>query len=428
MAKKRRDINSLTDIELQEYIHAINILRQRSQQNPDDESGYDFQAALHNDVFVGPCEHGNDLFLPWHRAHLHYFEKLLQESDPPRTSNVTIPYWDWLHNSNGQNSKFPAAFSVPGLNMSRNENNADLPSDTLEIVIGEREWKNFGGYPKGDQNGDYGRLELGPHNKMHGDFIGGKMGSPATAAEDPIYFSFHAFIDLLWAEWQRRNSTPPHTSPDADLRGFINKPRRKAGDFQITTDLDYDYEYTNELHESFEASITRPLFINLTGSQKLQPLFSDRLSKQLEKSTNAQFSVPIPPNNLAVIQLRNLKIPHTGSYTLWAYLHPQNVSFDQSDEQFKKDYNVGYVSLWKAHTTEHNHHHTPPAQQHHPSSCIVRFDLQKVLSKVDGEAVGNLIFTLYYVPAPNSEGQPQPGSQVVREIELNDILLETYTE
>src|SRR5215211_869203 len=107
MAMKRRDINALND---------------------NDVAGYDFQAGLHNDVFIGPCEHGSDLFLAWHRAHLHYFEKLLQEADPPRTENVTIPYWDWLHAE--ASGKFPEVFAKPGLFMpGRNETPTPLPPD-----------------------------------------------------------------------------------------------------------------------------------------------------------------------------------------------------------------------------------------------------------------------------------------------------------
>jgi len=30
----------------------------------------------------GMCEHGKDLFLPWHRAEFYYFEKILQGADP----------------------------------------------------------------------------------------------------------------------------------------------------------------------------------------------------------------------------------------------------------------------------------------------------------------------------------------------------------
>ncbi|MFB7253735.1 tyrosinase family protein [Streptomyces nojiriensis] len=92
MARSRRDINSLSPSGLSDLIHAIDILRARSTADPDDMSGYGFQAALHNDGSVGPCEHGSDLFLPWHRAHLRCFGKPPQAADPPRTANVTVPH------------------------------------------------------------------------------------------------------------------------------------------------------------------------------------------------------------------------------------------------------------------------------------------------------------------------------------------------
>ena len=152
MAKLRHDINALSPDELGDYIHALDILRQRSAANPDDQAGMDFQAALHNDVFVGPCEHGSDKFLPWHRAHLHYFEQLLQAADPPRTANVTVPYWDWIHEQASGN--FPPAFDQPGLFSSgRNGNPTPLAPDTLQIVTTEANQKLFAGYPAHDPDG-----------------------------------------------------------------------------------------------------------------------------------------------------------------------------------------------------------------------------------------------------------------------------------
>ena len=280
MIKKRQDINALEESILGDYIHALNKLRARSE---DDETGYAFQAGLHNNVFLGPCEHGNDKFLAWHRAHLHYFEKWLQEADPPRTINVSIPYWDWLHPETS--GKFPAAFSKPGLFLDgRNNHSADLPPDTLEILTTESDWNAFGGYPKGSSEGDYGKLEIGPHNDMHGFFIGGKMSNPEEAAEDAIYWSFHAFIDLLWAEWQRRNAMPAPTSPDAILRGFLTKPKHKVDDFQKTTDLDYEYEYTNKLREVFGMSQPDHEQRKLLATEPLRPLFADGLDVELQKA------------------------------------------------------------------------------------------------------------------------------------------------
>ncbi|WP_327739636.1 tyrosinase family protein [Streptomyces nojiriensis] len=208
MVRSRRDVNSLSPTELSDYIHAIDILRARSTADPDDVSGYDFQAALHNDGSVGPCERGSDLFLPWHRAHLHYFEKLLQAADPPRTADVTVPYWDWIHAQ--ATGKFPAAFSQPGLDSGRNENlSTPLPANTLDIVLHESNQAEFGGYVKGSPIGNKGRLERGPHDYMHPHFIGGLMSNPTTAAMDPIYFSFHCFIDLLWPNGSGATRCPP---------------------------------------------------------------------------------------------------------------------------------------------------------------------------------------------------------------------------
>ena len=434
MAKKRKDMNTLDESALEDYIHALNILRERSAATPDDEAGYDFQAGLHNDVFIGPCEHGNDHFFAWHRAHLHYLEKLLQEADPPRTANVTIPYWDWLHPET--TGKFPGAFARPGLFMDgRNEKPADLPPDTLQIVTEEMNWSAFGGYPKGDPNGDYGRLEFGPHNTMHGFFIGGRMGNPATAAEDAIYWSFHAFIDLLWAEWQRRNGMPAPTTPGGDLRGFLSKPKHKIGDFQNTTDLDFEYEYTDKLQEAFGVSQPPRDGRELLTTEPLRPLFTEGLPAELRSTARAQFALPAPPaaTKTAVVRLRNLKVPATGSYMLRAYVHPKNVAFDKTDPEFRRRYGVGYVSLWKSHANAHQHggpegHGGHAPQPHHPTACTVRFDVSKQLAGARQVLAGDLVLTLHYIPAPGPTGEPQSDEELVKEVQIQDVLLEAYAQ
>ncbi|AOK89567.1 tyrosinase family protein [Paenibacillus polymyxa] len=431
MVKKRRDINELDENQISDYIHALNILRARSEQAPDDESGYAFQAGLHNDPFIGPCEHGNDLFLAWHRAHLHYFEKLLQEADPPRTANVTIPFWDWIHPETS--GKFPAAFTKPGLLMpDRNNSPTELPPDTLQIVTEETDWNEFGGFPKEHSTRNYGKLELGPHNYMHSFYIGGRMANPSTAAEDPIYWSFHAFIDLLWAEWQRRNSMPSSTSPDADLRGFLTKPKHKVRDFQKTTDLDYEYEYTNKLDQAFGVDQPEHIRYELLAAESLQPLFSDELDLELRRELRAQFTLPSPPaaTEMAIVRLQDLKVPTSGSYMFRAYVHPKEVPFNKDDPGFQHQYGVGYVALWKSHATSNSHgghgdhrHHGP---SHHPSSCIVGFDVSRQLV-IHGNA-SDLVLTLQYILAPNPTGEPQSNPDLVKEVQIEDILLEAYAQ
>lgn len=446
MTKKRKDINTIGDSALDDYIHALNILRARSTVDVDDETGYDFQAGIHNDVFIGPCEHGSDYFLAWHRAHLYYFEKLLQETDPSRTANVTIPYWDWLHPETI--GKFPRAFARPGLFMAGRNEHPDpslpleflepmtiLPPNTLEIVSTEQNWSEFGGYPKGDPNGDYGRLELGPHNRMHSFFIRGRMAEPSTAAEDAIYWSFHAFIDLLWAEWQRRNGMPAPTTPDGDLRGFLTKARHKIQDFQKTDVLDFEYEYTDQLKEAFGMSQISGDKRALLATMSLRPLFIEGLEVELTNTSRAQFAMQAPPAaaKTAMVRLRNLKVPTTGSYMLRAYVHPKNVAFDRNDPEFQRRYAVGYVSLWKSHGDESHHggheeHHGHSPESHHPTACTVRFDVTKPLLDLAPGATPDLVLTLHFIPAPDQTGEPQLNTELIKEVQLEDVLLEAYAQ
>lgn len=427
---ERKDINELSSEELENYIHALDILRERSRQDPDDETGYDFQAALHNDAEVGPCEHGNDLFLPWHRAHLHYFERLLQEADPPRTAGVTIPYWDWLRLEDGER-KFPQAFYQAGLSSTdRDEEVESLPPDTLKIVLDTPDQQEFGGYPKGTIDKDYGDFELGPHNFMHGNYVGGRMASPARAAEDPIYWSFHGFIDLLWAEWQKRFGDPELTSPDAELRGFEGQHKSQAGEFRRTEELGYLYSLTARLAAAFAVPPPAPEQRQLLWSGPLTPLFSGPLRSSIAAKSTADFELPEPSSEGRQVRVRldALRVPVSGSYTLRAYLHPRNLALSPGSVDAEQ-WNVGYVSLWRAHTGhnghhdshDHDHHHRHEPMPHHPSSANVRFDVTKVLA---GRSPGDMVMTLHYIPAPNRPGQPRTPANLVQEVDLSEVVLE----
>src|SRR5688572_23215491 len=107
-AKERKNIDDLSAQELAAYRHAVN----RIMKSTDPHNNYVYHANLHNLFSSSPplgCEHGNDLFFPWHRYHLHHFELALQNSDPNHptlsTKDVTIPYWDWTKQASGK--RFP---------------------------------------------------------------------------------------------------------------------------------------------------------------------------------------------------------------------------------------------------------------------------------------------------------------------------------
>jgi tyrosinase len=265
---------------------------------------------------------------------------------------------------------------------------------------------------------------------MHGFFIGGRMADPLTAAEDAIYWSFHAFIDLIWAEWQRRNGMPRPTTPDGTLRGFLSQPLHKIRDFQETTDLGYDYEYTDRLREAFAVSQPPRESRKLLHAGSLRPLFTKALATELQNSFQAQFAMPatFPETTTAIVRLRELKVPTAGSYALHAYVHPKDVRFDEDDAEFVRKYGVGYVTLWRAHRDERVQGHGGHGPQHHPLACTVRFDVTKTLSGSGGGAAGDLVLTLHYIPAPGPTGQLPSDANVVKEVQLKEIELEMYTQ
>lgn len=277
---------------------------------------------------------------------------------------------------------------------------------------------------------------------MHTDFIGGPMAEPGTAAQDPIYFSFHCFIDLLWAEWQRRNGSPPPTSPDHDLRGFLDQPRHKVADFHDTLDLDYAYAYSDQLDTAFGVPVPPPSpSRELVMTQPLEAVSEADFTTELREKARVQFRLTAPPGlgRRVIVRLDELKVPVTGSYVLRGLVHPADVEFRRDDEAFARSYGVGYVSMWRAHDASHGgghgtphgphgghgHHggHGPPA--HHPTAGTARFDVTAVLASATA-AAGDHVLTLQYLPSPTPTGEAQDPAELVAEVALRDVLMEVY--
>ena len=72
----RKDVSRLTDNELASLREGFRVLRQRSANNANSPLDWLGQANIHRDA----CAHENWWFLPWHRAYLYYFERILREA------------------------------------------------------------------------------------------------------------------------------------------------------------------------------------------------------------------------------------------------------------------------------------------------------------------------------------------------------------
>lgn len=374
----RKNIDSLTPQELADYEHAISKLLEISTNDPQSIDGYTYFEQLH-DGDLGPCEHKNDTFMPWHRAHLFLFEEALRRSDPPRTEAVTVPYWDWSALPSGE--RYPKAFENESsvlFDEFRNDtpicrtdgagacDSLPFPRAELEArVLNVARWStpeplqsrlSFGGHQGGEQDCSsqfgrgFGALEQPAHNTMHDSYIGGKMADPSSAALDPIFFSFHCYLDLLWAQWQEGHTT------DRDLEArlcglFKDREHRPENRFRVKdlldtkTQLGYVYDFTpGELAPARRAVAARPLF-------PAHPAFDFVVSarKQPELVRTLDVTIPAPGFEGAHLLLTGMNVTTPFSYSADIYLTPAGEELRFADREFRATHLADLLYFWRAH-------------------------------------------------------------------------------
>ena len=374
----RKNIDSLTPRELADYQHAIAKLQDVSANDPQSIDGYTYFEQLH-DGDLGPCEHKNDTFMPWHRAHLFLFEEALRRSDPPRTENVTLPYWDWSGLPSGR--RYPKAFEDQAsvlFHESRNQipicrtagasgcDSLPFPRAELEDrVLSVARWSTpdrqqshltFGGHQGGEQDCSsqfglgFGALEQPAHNTMHDSYVGGDMAQPSFAALDPIFFSFHCYLDLLWAQWQESFDTD--TDLEARLCGlFKDREHLPENRFRVRdlldteTQLGYVYEYTpGEQAPVRPAVAAPPLF-------PAHPAFDFVVSarKKPELVRTLDITIPKPGVEGAYLLLTGMNVTTPFSYSADIYLTPAGEELHLEDREFRATHLADLLYFWQAH-------------------------------------------------------------------------------
>lgn len=172
--------------------------------------------------------HGNSAFLPWHRVYLRRLEIEIQTALQDDT--VTIPYWDWTDQvgtaaifteeflgPNGGGGAVPTGhFSAANWPV-RADLQFRIQNDQVETLGTAlvRDLQPFTELPEPNEvnlialqleNFDEFRTFLeGEGVRLH-DFIHGWIGGSMammTSPNDPIFFMHHAFIDFIWARWQK---------------------------------------------------------------------------------------------------------------------------------------------------------------------------------------------------------------------------------
>jgi tyrosinase len=197
----------------------------------------------HAKIGNGPTDpYPYDLFLPWHRAYLVYWDNVVRDQN----AGAIQPWWDW-----SQQTGVPDAYGEDPL---LSGPTPDLPDDPA------RSTRRFPGDPADlpSTTDVADLLRLGTfvdfsneiqdvHDRVHGwtggvnpddENQGGDMGTIASAAYDPIFWAHHAMVDRIWALWQLQNR--PAFPPDYLNQTLPPFPLTVAQTLNIKN-LGYDY-------------------------------------------------------------------------------------------------------------------------------------------------------------------------------------------
>ncbi|GAM27431.1 hypothetical protein SAMD00019534_106070 [Acytostelium subglobosum LB1] len=223
----RKEVRQMTPTELSKYINAVKLLRNLTSPTTPTVTRYDTFAVIH--VTQNNRIHSGANFLPWHRYYLKQLELLLQSvtNDP----TIYIPYWDWSLDylnptasilmtdayfggnggsggcvTNGQLGKWRPKYNSNGQlvdhclprSFGSDMNNYPSPATLNSLIAGSTTFSTLA------QN-----VEVGPHNLVHRS-IGGDM-TTAISTNDAFFFSHHAMVDRLWANWQDANPALANT-------------------------------------------------------------------------------------------------------------------------------------------------------------------------------------------------------------------------
>ncbi|KAK9761323.1 hypothetical protein K7432_013859, partial [Basidiobolus ranarum] len=217
---QRREVRSLSVTELQAFIKAVQDLHTGPA-----PTKYDELANIHATYFSEA--HNNAAFFPWHRKFIKDFELALQKQNP----NVQLPYWDWSLDSQSpaESGIFSSDFFGGNGDSSNNYCLTDGPfagwtmnypdvhclkrqfdgtdPNTIEPFYSPEALKYVTSRSKSYAT-LHRNIESPPHGVVHVG-IGGDQGDMAfaTSTNDPLFWLHHAFIDKIWADWQRSNPT-----------------------------------------------------------------------------------------------------------------------------------------------------------------------------------------------------------------------------
>jgi Common central domain of tyrosinase len=209
----RKNIRTLPAAELKRYTDAVIALRNKSGSNG--LSVYERFAEVHSQQ--NAQAHRGAYFLPWHRQMLYEFEVELNTVASPGP-RISIPFWDayafstdftqdptWQRMGGAASSQ-----PIPDAPFANWRSRIGSAHDVIRgFTVGQSTGATF-------QRPEYIRSLVRQINQTFAAFAGnveeihdlphsqicGDMCSTGTSPNDPIFYSHHAYIDMIWQRWQ----------------------------------------------------------------------------------------------------------------------------------------------------------------------------------------------------------------------------------
>ncbi|XP_071181566.1 tyrosinase-like protein 1 [Mytilus edulis] len=328
----RKEYRMLTKNERNDYHRAVQLLKQDQSVLP---NKYDAIVNFHRGDAIGSAHFG-PAFPGWHRIFCLIFEEALREIIP----TVTLPYWDSTLDSEMKNPEDSIIFSKlfignpdglvtdgPYANwhhdkgglLTRNVGAVGRPLDKKDLAnILSRKYNHEILNPTAKEL----KYNLENHHGKGHSFVGGNMGRLRSAAEDPLFFSYHAFIDCIWEQFRIQqmlngidpskdypNTNDPLQHPYRLMDGFIH---------QNYTNIDgYSHHFTRDIYTCQEFPTCSPEYPDCGSFW----LFCDQtkwvcISKSYKEHLNHLDSTPVVLNTVQ----NRFEINGRADMDAWVYL------------------------------------------------------------------------------------------------------------
>jgi len=391
--------------------------------------------ALANDMWDTCQTHGGgnqDLFLPWHRMFIYFFEDIVRSMSGDES--FTLPYWNYSTTDLATRGILPDEFRrkddpVFGSLYVDNRNQGVNDGQPIQGNIqpgNPRDPLNLSSLAicsyslRPPQQGFCLHLDLNLHGNVHvrvGDTR--NMGRVQWAANDPIFWLHHCNLDRLWASWNAGRRSNPNISQDfvfSDKDG--NKVVRNTSAFMDLQQLDYSYDVLEpvpvceprEARMREEKEVTRlakvPEVAVRLGSEPVRILLDPVPMAEGGRRDLSERFAELPNENRVFLVLRNLRTDIQPGVLYELYL---NLSSTEDPEKHAAHF-VGTINFFEAETSR-----PKKEMEEGLSNRYYSFDITDVARRLGTVSRHEQSSSITFVPAGKAIKASQPS---IGEIEI----------